>query len=92
MADSLAVLGTINDQVSAQKSLVDATAETYRLSNKRYEKGIDNYLAVLVAQRSLYAAQRGLIELRLARLANQVRLYAVLGGGGDRTVVKQEGS
>ncbi|MBW1733537.1 MAG: efflux transporter outer membrane subunit [Deltaproteobacteria bacterium] len=92
VADSLAVLGTINDQVSAQKSLVDATAETYRLSNKRYEKGIDNYLAVLVAQRSLYAAQRGLIELRLARLANQVRLYAVLGGGGDRTVVKQEGS
>ena len=27
------------------------------------------------------AAQQGLVSLRLAKLANQVRLYAVLGGG-----------
>ncbi len=82
VADSLAVQGTINQQVSAQQSLVDATAETYRLSNKRYEKGIDNFLAVLVAQQSLYPQQKVLIGLHLARLSNQVRLYAVLGGGG----------
>ena len=84
VADSLAVQGTINQQVSAQQSLVDATAETYRLSNIRYEKGIDNYLAVLVAQRSLYFQQQVLIELHLARVSNQVRLYAVLGGGAGR--------
>ena len=47
----------------------------------RYEKGIDIYLNVLDAQRSLYTAQQGLIAIRLAKLANQVRLYAVLGGG-----------
>ncbi|MEA2013731.1 MAG: TolC family protein, partial [Thermodesulfobacteriota bacterium] len=62
-------------------SLVNAVAETYRLSNKRYTAGIDSYLSVLDAQRSLHAVQQGLILLRLARLANQVRLYAVLGGG-----------
>ena len=67
--------------MAAQNSLVDATAETYRLSNARYTKGIDSYLSVLDAQRSLYAAQQGLISIRLAKLANQVRLYAVLGGG-----------
>jgi multidrug efflux system outer membrane protein len=83
VADSLAVQGTINQQVSAQQSLVNAVAETYRLSNKRYTNGIDSYLAVLVAQQSLYAQQQVLIELRLARLANQVRLYAVLGGGSE---------
>ncbi|MBW2615543.1 MAG: efflux transporter outer membrane subunit [Deltaproteobacteria bacterium] len=83
VADSLAVQGTINQQVSAQQSLVNAVAETYRLSNIRYTKGIDSYLSVLVAQRSLYAAQQGLIGIRLARLANHVRLYAVLGGGGE---------
>ena len=82
VADSLAVQGTINQQVSAQRSLVHATSEAYRLSNIRYEKGIDNYLAVLVAQRSLYGQQQVLIELRLIRLASRVRLYAVLGGGG----------
>jgi outer membrane protein, multidrug efflux system len=83
VADALARRGTMGDQMEAQQSLVDATARTYRLSNARYEKGIDIYLNVLDAQRSLYAAQVGLIAIRLAKLANQVRLYAVLGGGGD---------
>jgi len=84
VADSLAVQGTINEQVSAQQSLVNATEETYRLSNKRYENGIDSYLNVLVAQQSLYAQQQVLIDLHLVRLASQVKLYAVLGGGGDQ--------
>jgi len=83
VADTLAVRGTVDQQVSAQESLVHAVAETYRLSTTRYDEGIDSYLSVLDAQRALYAAQQGLVSLRLAKLANQVRLYAVLGGGGD---------
>jgi multidrug efflux system outer membrane protein len=81
VADALAVRGTVNQQIAAQQSLVNAFAETYRLSNARYTKGIDNYLNVLVAQRSLYAAQQGLIFLRLLRLTNLVTMYQVLGGG-----------
>ena len=81
VADALAVRGTVDQQVAAQQSLVHAVAETYRLANARYDKGIDSYLSVLDAQRSLYAAQQGLVRLHLAKLANQVRLYAVLGGG-----------
>jgi outer membrane protein, multidrug efflux system len=81
VADALAVRGTVDQQVAAQQSLVNALAETYRLSNSRYDKGIDSYLSVLDAQRSLFAAQQGLVFLRLAKLANQVQLYAVLGGG-----------
>jgi len=83
VADALAVRGTVDEQVSAQQSLVDALSRTYRLSATRYAKGIDSYLGVLDAQRSLYAAQQVLIALRLAKLANQVRLYAVLGGGSE---------
>jgi outer membrane protein, multidrug efflux system len=83
VADALAVRGTVDQQLAAQESLVNAYAQTYRLSQARYTRGIDNYLSVLDAQRSLYAAQQGLVTLRLARLANQVRLYAVLGGGSD---------
>jgi outer membrane protein, multidrug efflux system len=82
VADALARRGTVGDQMQAQQSLVEATAKTYRLSTARYEKGIDIYLNVLDAQRSLYAAQQQLIAIRLTKLANQVRLYAVLGGGG----------
>jgi multidrug efflux system outer membrane protein len=83
VADALAQRGTLGDQLAAQQSLLEATAKTCKLSNARYEKGIDIYLNVLDAQRSLYAAQQGLIAIRLAQLANQVRLYAVLGGGGE---------
>jgi len=83
VADALAVAGTVDQQVSAQQSLVDALARTYRISVARYTKGIDNYLGVLDAQRSLYTAEQVLIALRLGKLANQVRLYAVLGGGSD---------
>lgn len=83
VADALAVQGTVEEQLSAQRSLTDAVAETYRLSSARYAKGIDSYLGVLDAQRSLYAAQQGLIAVRLAKRTNRVRLYAVLGGGGE---------
>ncbi len=81
VADALAVRGTVEQQITAQQSLVDAVAETYRLSNARYTRGIDSYLSVLDAQRSLYGAQQGLIALHLARLVNRVMLYTALGGG-----------
>jgi multidrug efflux system outer membrane protein len=87
VADALAVRDTVNRQIAAQQSLVDAVSETYRLSNARYTKGIDSYLGVLDAQRSLYAAQQGLIVLHLTRLANRVTLYNVLGGGAQRRFV-----
>lgn len=83
VADALARYGTIGDQVQAQQSLVDATRAAFRLSTVRYEKGIDIYLNVLDAQRGLYIAQQGLILTHLIQLSNQVRLYAVLGGGGE---------
>jgi len=83
VADALAVEGTVEDQLAAQQSLVNAIAETYRLSDLRYIKGVDSYLGVLDAQRSLRVAEQVLIVFRLARIANQVRLYAVLGGGRE---------
>ena len=83
VADALAVNGTVDEQLSAQQSLVNASSETYRLANARYLKGIDNYLSVLDAQRSLYVAQLRLVNIRLTRLSNQVKLYAVLGGGSE---------
>ncbi len=67
------------DQLQAQQSLVEASEVGYRLSDARYTRGIDSYLRVLDAQRSLYSAQQGLIAVRLARLANLVALYKVLG-------------
>lgn len=81
VADALAVQGTVDQQLAAQKSLVEAVSETFRLSDVRYTKGMDSYLGVLDAQRSLYAAQQGLIGLRLSWFTGLVNIYKVLGGG-----------
>lgn len=83
VADALAVRGTIDQQLKAQQALVQAVAKTYDLSSQRYANGIESYLGVLTAQQTLFASQKQLVILRLAKLANLVRLYAVLGGGAD---------
>lgn len=81
--DSLAVTASIEKQLAAQQSLVEAAAKTYRLSRVRYKKGIDSYLSVLDSQRFFYEAQRGLVTLVFSKRVNQARFYAVLGGGVD---------
>lgn len=81
VADALAERGTLGDRLAATQSLVDAAAATRRLSDARYEKGVDSYLSVLDAQRTLYSAQQSLIAVRLARITNRVTLYRSLGGG-----------
>ena len=60
--------------------MVDANAQALQLSEARFQAGTDNFLTVLDAQRSLYAAQQALIALRQAEQANRVTLYKVLGG------------
>jgi multidrug efflux system outer membrane protein len=84
VADALAQRGTIDEQVAAQQSLTNVTAESYKLSQARFDKGVDSFLTVLDSQRSLYGAQLNLISTRLARLTNLVTLYKVLGGGGGK--------
>lgn len=81
VSDSLILRARLLEQENAQEALVQSLDDTYRLSDARYKAGMDSYLSVLVAQRSLYGAQQGLISLRLARLSNRVTLYKVLGGG-----------
>jgi multidrug efflux system outer membrane protein len=81
VADALAARGMLGQQLDAQQSLVDAAADSHRLSDIRFRQGAESYLAVLDAQRSWYAAQQDLISVRLQRLANQVTLYRALGGG-----------
>ena len=81
IADALALCGTMDQQTEAQTALVEALEITHRLAKARYESGVDSYLPVLDAQRSLMAAQQGLVSLRQTQLTSQMRLFAVLGGG-----------
>lgn len=81
VADELAARGTYSDQLQAQSALVGATQNAYDLSQLRYKQGVDSYLNVLDAQRSLYSAQQGEIQVQQQRLSNLVTLYKTLGGG-----------
>ena len=81
VSDSLALRATLVEQRTAQEALVTALDQTYRLSDARYQAGIDGYLGVLVAQSSLFGAQQALVSVRLAEQQNLVALYKVLGGG-----------
>jgi len=81
VADALAVRGTIQEQLDAQRALVDAAADSYHLAEARYSKGVDSFLNTLDAQRSLYNAEKSLVAAQLTASANVVTLYRVLGGG-----------
>ncbi len=81
VSDALAQRGTLGRQLAAQQALVEATADSYRLSDARFKRGVDSYLSVLDSQRSLYTAQQNLISTRLSRFTNLVTFYKTLGGG-----------
>ncbi|WP_340265925.1 efflux transporter outer membrane subunit [Sphingobium mellinum] len=79
VADGLARAGTIGDQQRAQRALVLSNQQAYALSEQRYRAGIDPFLNALVAQRSLYGAQRSAIATDLELVRNRVLLYRVTG-------------
>jgi multidrug efflux system outer membrane protein len=81
VADGLALRESLKRQLAAQRALVAASQEAYRLSDARYLSGVDSYLNALDSQRSLYAAQQTLIGTELSRQSNLVTLYQALGGG-----------
>lgn len=79
-SDALAERAQWQARLQAQQAVVDANAQAFQLSEARFTSGVDNYLTVLDAQRSLYAAQQALIGLRQSEQANRVALWKVLGG------------
>ncbi len=88
VADGLAARGTFGEQLQAQRALVEASSQYYRLADKRYRTGVDNYLTLLDAQRSLFSAQQQLISDRLNQLTSEVNLYKALGGGWQATAAQ----
>ncbi|QCB46873.1 efflux transporter outer membrane subunit [Hydrogenophaga sp. PAMC20947] len=79
-ADALIVRESMATRLQAQDALHAAYAETLRLVLARQQAGAETATAVLDAQRSLYAAQQGLIGLRLIEQGNRLTLFKVLGG------------
>ena len=81
VADALAVADTIDERLDALGRLTEDTEVTFRLSEERFKVGVDNYLSVLDAQRSDYAARQQYIAAQLEQAINVVDLYRALGAG-----------
>ncbi len=81
VADALAGRATFDEELQAQRNVAEAEAARFRLAQLRYDNGVASYLDLLDAQRSLFAAQQALVQIRLQQLQNQVLLYKALGGG-----------
>ena len=79
--DALAARQTLDDQLTAQRAVLEDTSQSYQLADLRFKSGVDSFLPVLDAQRALYAAQQSVISLELIRLQNMATLYKALGGG-----------
>ncbi|SEJ05022.1 outer membrane protein, multidrug efflux system [Pseudomonas linyingensis] len=81
VADGLAARGTYHQQLAAQRDLVEASSEYYRLAETRYRTGVDSQLTLLDAQRQLFVSRQRLIDTRLAQLGGEISLFKALGGG-----------
>ena len=85
VSDALVTLETYDEQLEAQRANLDANQEYYSHAKSRYEEGIDSFLTLLIAQRSLYAARQDYLTMQLNNMENRVNLYKVLGGGWKET-------
>lgn len=86
VSDALAGQATLGEQAQAQQLQAEAESARLQLADLRYRNGVSSYLDLLDAQRSLFAAQQAVVQVRLAQLQNQVSLYKALGGGATDTV------
>ena len=80
VADALATNATLAERMDATQKLASAAASTFDLADARFENGVDDYLAVLDAQREDYAARQELVLLKLEVASNAVEIYRAFAG------------
>lgn len=80
VADALAIRQVLAERLAAQQGQVSAWQRSVELTRARYRSGADSYLAVLDAERSLYAARKSLVSLKKTEQGNRITLFKVLGG------------
>ena len=85
VSDVLAERATLGLRLDAQIRLQDNYRQTYDIAYARFRSGLDNYLTVLDAERSLFINQQNILQLELAKLVSQIQLYQALGGGASLT-------
>jgi len=80
VADLLSARDKLAEQLAAQQANAQAQSRRQILVEARYKAGIGNQLEVLDAQRELFAAQQGALQVQRTLLATATQLYKALAG------------
>ncbi len=81
VADALSARDSLKAQWDAQAAQTQSENDRSRLAQLRFQQGSSSYLEVLDAERSLFSAQQGLIQVQTQYAQNTVTLFRALGGG-----------
>jgi len=79
--DSLDAINRYGEQLTALQGQQEVAQETLRIAQNRYRNGYSSYLDVLDAQRTLFATQISVVQVKNNLLLAQIDLYRALGGG-----------
>lgn len=79
--NSLGAIYQLKEQAIQNDARRATAAETLRIAHNRYRNGYASYLEELDAQRTLYSADVGRLQLRTRMLVASVDLYRAMGGG-----------
>ncbi|MEG2032574.1 MAG: TolC family protein, partial [Janthinobacterium sp.] len=79
--NSLGALYRLQQQAVENDARRAVAADTLRIAHNRYRNGYASYLEELDAQRTLYSADVGLLQLKTRLLVASVDLYRAMGGG-----------
>lgn len=81
VADSLALEGTIEEELSARAEFAASNEKAFKLTESQYKFGAVSYTDVLNAQRAYVASEQALLGTQLQRISSRVTLFKVLGAG-----------
>jgi NodT family efflux transporter outer membrane factor (OMF) lipoprotein len=80
---TLGSIANLSEEVAFREEQAAQAQIAFDIAQARYREGVDNFLVVLDAQRSLYQSRDQLQQTRLQQLLQLVALYRALGGGWE---------
>jgi NodT family efflux transporter outer membrane factor (OMF) lipoprotein len=90
--NGLGAIVRLREQAVQNDARRATAAETLRIAHNRYRNGYASYLEELDAQRTLFTADVGRLQLKTRMLTASVDLYRAMGGGWAPAVPAQAGT
>lgn len=86
--DALSATAITAQQYLHAQEAFDQAREAYRIVESRFRAGTVDFINLLDAQRSVFAANDTLVQAYLSRFTAIIDLYEALGGGWDGSLVE----